>query len=261
MQERHLNRYQYFLEQGRTTSKFVIPYMERAVAVKQGTRVLEIGCGECGNMTPFVERGCEVVGVDLNGPQLERGAGYLEKATGRTDIQLIHKDIYVVPKDEIGTFDIIMMRDVIEHIHNQERFMAFLEQLLRPDGIVFFGFPPWRMPFGGHQQVCRSKLLSKLPYFHLLPMPLYKAVLRLAGEHPSTVDSLAEIKETGISIARFEGIVKSENYRWLEKDYYFINPNYETKFGLKPRKLSGLVGAIPYVKDFFCTCVYCIIRK
>lgn len=92
-------------------------------------------------------------------------------------------------------------------------------------------------------------------------MPLYKAVLRLAGEHPSTVDSLAEIKETGISIARFEGIVKSENYRWLEKDYYFINPNYETKFGLKPRKLSGLVGAIPYVKDFFCTCVYCIIRK
>jgi hypothetical protein len=67
-----------------------------------------------------------------------------------------------------------MLRDVIEHIPDQDRFFKHVRSYLQPDGVIFFGFPPWYMPFGGHQQVCHSKFLSKLPWFHPLPFPLFR---------------------------------------------------------------------------------------
>ena len=80
------------------------------------------------------------------------------------------KDIYQVDieKDLNGLFDIIVLKDVIEHIHDQAKLIGWMKNFLKPGGIVFFGFPPWYMPFGGHQQMCHSKI-SRLPYIHLLP--------------------------------------------------------------------------------------------
>ena len=55
--------------------------------------------------------------------------------------------------------------------------LTTLKILLKDKGQIFFGFPPWYMPFGGHQQVAHKKWTSKLPYYHILPMPIYKAIL------------------------------------------------------------------------------------
>ena len=49
-------------------------------------------------------------------------------------------------------FDLILLKDVIEHIPDQERVIPYLKEFLKPGGRVFFGFPPWYMPHGGHQQ-------------------------------------------------------------------------------------------------------------
>jgi len=117
------------------------------------------------------------------------------------------------------------------------------------------------MPFGGHQQICSSKLLSVLPWFHLLPKPVYKAVLKTAGESDRIVEDLVEIKETGISIARFTDTIERSGFRFEQQDLWFINPNYEIKFGLKPRALPGVIGGLPWVKDFFATCCYALVRK
>ena len=261
MQERHKNRKLYFDEQGITTSQYVIPYVEEVMKVDATSRVLEIGCGEGGNLMPFVERDCEVVGIDLNCPQIERAKQYIKEEKPAARATLICEDIYKIKPEELGKFDLIFMRDVIEHIHNQEKFMPFLAKFIKPNGKIFFGFPPWRMPFGGHQQICRSKLLSKLPWHHLLPMPLYKGLLKSFGEPSKTIEDLVEIKETGISIRRFEKIVSTSGYDYDKKDLYFINPNYKIKFGLTPRKLSALIKHIPYIRDFFTTCYYCVIHK
>ena len=45
-----------------------------------------------------------------------------------------------------------------------------------------------------------------------------------------------------------------------DRRLYFINPHYETKFGLRPRRLSPLIGAIPYVRDFFTTSCFYIMK-
>lgn len=261
MQERHKDRKIYFEEQGKTTTQYVIPYLEEVMTIDASTRVLEIGCGEGGNLMPFISRDCEVVGIDLNEAQIERARTYIKETTPQAKASLIYDDIYNIDPKKLGTFDLIFMRDVIEHIHNQEKFMPFLANFIKPTGKIFFGFPPWRMPFGGHQQICRNGLLSKLPFYHLLPMPVYKGVLNTFGEPAKTIEDLVEIKETGISIRRFEHIVQKSGYVYDKKDLFFINPNYEIKFGLTPRKLSPLLKHIPHLRDFFTTCYYCIIHK
>lgn len=261
MQERHQNRRQYFDEQGRTTESYVIPYLEREMSISAATRVFEIGCGEGGNLVPFLRRGCAAVGVDLNQRKINLGLEFMSAAAPEAKVELMVQDIYDSSADRLGTFDLIILRDVIEHIHDQERFLKFVHKFLRPEGRIFFGFPPWRMPFGGHQQICSNKLLNKLPWFHLLPVPIYRSILQGFGEPSARIEALLEIKETGISIDRFSQLVQKTGFRFEQKDLWLINPNYETKFGLTPRQWPRAVDKLPWVKDFFTTCCYAVIRK
>ncbi len=261
MQERHQNRKKYFDEQIITTQKYVVPYIQNHLKINQKTRVLEIGCGEGGNLKPFLDLNCEVVGVDLALNKINIGNDIFSSDKNSSNIKLLCEDIYNLSSNDIGTFDIIFMRDVIEHIHNQERFMAYVKPFLKDNGVFFLGFPPWQNPFGGHQQICKSKIGSKLPFYHLLPTFLYKGILKLFGESEKTIDALIEIKETGISIERFERILKTENYKVVEKTHFLINPNYEIKFGLKPKKQFAVISTIPFLRNYFTTAVYYLIKK
>jgi SAM-dependent methyltransferase len=153
------------------------------------------------------------------------------------------------------------MRDVIEHIPDQEKFMAFAKNFLKPDGKFFLAFPPWQNPFGGHQQICRNRLLSKLPWFHLFPSGFYKLFLKWMGESEGTIIALLEIKDTGISIERFERILKRENYKTKKRVFWFINPNYQTKFRLKPRKQTRLISSVPWFRNFLTTAMYYVVSK
>jgi len=262
MHERYLDRSIYFKEQSLTTNKYVIPFIDEFIKVDSNTRVLEIGCGEGGNLPPFLEIGCECVGVDINETQINHSREYLSEYIDQQKYDGIAKDIYLLNSGEgsrdIGKFDLIVMRDVIEHIHNQEKFMGHLKKFLKPNGKIFFGFPPWQMPFGGHQQVAHGKA-SKLPWIHLLPNFLYFRILKWSGNVQKTIDDLAEIKETGITIERFRRIAKNNGYKTDKEQLWLINPNYEIKFKLKPRKQLWLLGAIPYFRNFFTTCNYTIL--
>ncbi len=252
MQERHANREQYFKEQIITTEKHVIPFVREIRKVDKTISVLEIGCGEGGNLMPFLDMGCDrVVGVDLSESKIENAKKYFENHPRKANIQLIAADIY--DTNTIGTFDLIITRDVVEHIHNQDRFFEVLKNYLAPGGNFFAAFPPWYMPFGGHQQICKSKLASKLPYYHIWPVFMYRGFLKMCGESKETIENLLEVKATGISIDRLERILKKTGYNVDKKVRYFINPNYEVKFKMKPRVVWGFIGAIPFFRNFFIT--------
>lgn len=258
MQQRHSDKLRYFNEQAYTTRKYVIPYIQRHCTISQNSTVLEIGCGEGGNLLPFVELNCKVTGIDLSSGKIAKGIEFYHEHKNKQNLTLLAGDIYQRP--DLGKFDIIILRDVIEHIPNQEFFMSYFKCFFNENSIVYFGFPPWQNPFGGHQQICRSKILSKLPYFHLLPVPLYKRVLKLFGENERSIKSLLEIKETGISIERFESVAKKNNFETLAKTLFFINPNYEVKFKIKPREQVKLVASIPWLRNFFTTCAYYLLK-
>ena len=137
--------------------------------------------------------------------------------------------------------------------------MRYVKKFLKRNGKLFLGFPPWYMPFGGHQQICRHKILSVTPYIHIFPKFVYKSILKLFEENPKTIDSLMEIKQTGISIERFNKILKREHYTIDKMTPYLINPNYEVKFRLKPRKQPKLISKVPFIRNFYTTCCYYLV--
>ncbi|MBP6023187.1 class I SAM-dependent methyltransferase [Ferruginibacter sp.] len=258
MFEFHGDRKRYFDIQVENTRKYVIPFIEQYKPVIPGARILEIGCGEAGVLKAFTEKGCIGVGVELEEGRLVNAREWMQEEMAAGKISFVSKDIYKVDvQAELnGKFDIIILKDVIEHIHDQPKLIAWMKSFLNEAGVIFFGFPPWQMPFGGHQQVMRGRLLSKLPYFHLLPFGLYEGILKLGKEN---VAEFAEIKETRISIEKFERIVKETGYKTVNKTHYLINPIYEYKFGWKPRKQIGVISKIRYIRNYFTTCVYYLI--
>jgi cyclopropane fatty-acyl-phospholipid synthase-like methyltransferase len=167
MFEFHADRKRYFDIQVMNAEKYVIPFIEEKFPLQPGMRVLEIGCGEGGVLKAFINRGCEGVGVELDAPRIDHANEYLPDDIAAGRLRFVVKDIYLVDteKDFNGLFDIILLKDVIEHIHDQPKLIGWMKKFLKPGGIIFFGFPPWYMPFGGHQQICKSKI-SRLPYIH-----------------------------------------------------------------------------------------------
>lgn len=157
-------------------------------------------------------------------------------------------------------FSLIIVHDVIEHIHNKVRFLNDLKHYFAPGGIMFIAFPAWQMPFGGHQQIAKSKIISHFPFLHLLPCPIYRRILKTAGESRSMIDCLIDIKQTRCPIEKFNEVINETGYEILGRQLYFINPNYEVKFGLKPRKLAGWVSAIPHLRNFFSTSCFFLCR-
>jgi SAM-dependent methyltransferase len=257
MQERHSNPQQYFEEQILTTRKYVLPYIQQFLPLKAGMKVLEIGCGQGGSFIPFLELGCTVTGIDMSTSSIEFAQNQYNNSEWNENVTLILDNIYNLA-DSLGEYDLILMRDVIEHIHDQDRFLAYVRRFLKKEGIFVLVFPPWYSPFGGHQQICRSKILSKLPYFHILPRGIYEFILKSFGENP---EGLTEIHDTGISIERFERIIKKYDYKIINRIIWFINPHYETKFGLRPRKQFALVAALPFIRNFISTSSYYAIRR
>ncbi len=259
MFEFHADRKRYFDIQALNSSKYIVPFIESCFTIKKGLRVLEIGCGEGGVLKPFLDKGAICVGVEFDLLRIENGKKWLGEEIEKGKLSFVAKDIYDTTVEELGgKFDIILLKDVIEHIHDQPKLLARLKEFLTPPGIIFFGFPPWQMPFGGHQQLCKNSL-GKVPYFHLLPKSLYKSALKLFKEPDYIINDLLEIKETGISIERFEKIVKQNDYKITGKINYLFNPIYEYKFNIKPKKQNKLVSKIPYLRNYCTTCMYYII--
>lgn len=261
MFEFHADRKRYFDIQSLNAGKYILPFIESNFSIQKGMRVLEIGCGEGGVLKPFINKGCIAVGVEFDEIRIKNGENWLAEDIANGKLSFVVKDIYDTDVEGLGgKFDIIILKDVIEHIHDQSKLLSRLKNFLMPSGIIFFGFPPWQMPFGGHQQLCEKKL-SKVPYFHLLPVPVYKGLLRLFGESDSNIVQLLEIKETGISIERFEKIVKETGYKVVSKIHYLFNPIYEWKFNIRVKKQNAIISKIPYLRNYVTTCVYYIIKS
>jgi 2-polyprenyl-3-methyl-5-hydroxy-6-metoxy-1,4-benzoquinol methylase len=248
----------YFEHQRRTTADYIIPFIERSLPIAEGCRVLEIGCAEGGVLKAFAERGCQCAGVELDETRYERALSLLREEIQEKRVTLIRKDIYAadIDKDLGGPFDLIILKDVIEHIHDQERLLRELPRFLRPGGAIFISFPPWQMPYGGHQQVSRNRLLAVMPYYHLLPRFLYRVILKAFGEKEIRIAELMEVKETGITLERLQRLLRRTGYDIAGRTLYLINPIYRFKLGLRPRQQLGLIAALPYVRNFLTTCGY-----
>ncbi len=252
----------YFEIQYLNSRDSIIPFLKNHFNPKKGDHVLEIGSSEGGVLKAFTEIGCICTGIELAQYRVDLANGFMKEEVDNGLVKFVNEDIYNIDPEKLDhKFDLIILKDVIEHIHNQENFMQKVGEFLTDDGIIFFGFPAWRMPYGGHQQCAESKLMAKLPYYHLLPMFAYKGLLKLFGEKQSIIDGLEEIKETGISTKRFEKLCALNGFTIKKQIKYLVAPIYEYKFGYKTKLLPKWLGAIPFINDFFTFQSYYIVKK
>ena len=262
MYEFHQDKARYFEMQYRIAKDYVIPFIQQYTSQKKWDRVLEIGCGEAGVLQAFLDEGSFCTGIELSADRLASAQNFHHEALSEGRIEFVNRNIFDIdPENDLGgRYDLVILKDVIEHIPGQKTFIHQLPAFLNEGGMIFFGFPPWQMPYGGHQQVCKSKLLSRIPYYHLLPGTVYKTVLKIGGENPMTIEELMDVKSTGISIERFENALQFNKMEIVGKRHYLFNPIYQYKFGVKPRIQNRIISHIPWLRNFVTTAVYYLVR-
>lgn len=257
----HTDKARYFEMQREVAAEHVLPMVARHVTAPAPWRVLEVGCAEAGVLKAFLDAGHEATGIELSAGRVELAKGFLaaEISAGRARIRA--DDVYDVSPGELEPrgFDVVVLKDVIEHIPRQERMIPRLAEFLAPGGRIFFGFPPWMMPFGGHQQIARSPAVAKVPWLHLLPRGLYAKYVALAGERERVRDELGDIRSTRITIERFEAIVGSAGLHVRERTMWLTNPIYALKFGIRARRQLGALARVPVLRNFVSTAVYYVV--
>jgi len=93
-------------------------------------KILEIGCGNGYFLKAAVDAGLEAYGVELN----EKNIQVAKESSGA--VAIYNDDLLSLPLSD-ASFDIIYMRDVIEHLHDPIAILTKINQLLKPEGIVF----------------------------------------------------------------------------------------------------------------------------
>lgn len=85
-------------------------------------------------------------------------------------------------------------------------------------------------------------------------------MLRMAGESDGIIRELMNIKTTRCPIELFQSLIRQSKMQVMDRRFYFINPHYEVKFNLKPRGLNPLIGNIKWVRNFFTTSCFYILK-
>ena len=262
MQKRHKDRFRYFQELACTTKDFYIELLRSYINIGVGTKVLEIGCGEGGNLLPVAQIGCLVTGIDICGSRIEQAVDFFKRENQKGTFICENFMLLNNSKDGIGKFDIIILRDVIEHIEPpcKKEFLSHIKKFMTEKSLVFVCFPAWQNPFGGHQQISTG-FVSKIPFIHLLPNPLYKAFLTLNGTNSDTIQELFSIKRSQVTVESFEKLIKTIGFRKVKRQLWLINPHYKQKFNLTPRLLSPVFSKIKYLRNFYTTSCTYVLRK
>ena len=259
MGNRYQDRHQYFNELVETSTAFYVDYIRQFIPIAEGTRVLEVGCGEGGNLLPFALNGCDVVGVDLSETKIENARNYFQE--NRAEGRFFCADFFDFPEQD-KPFDVILVHDVIEHIPPEAkgRFLERIHAFLAPKAVAFLAFPAWQMPFGGHQQTCLRNKVRVLPWIHLLPMPVYRGILRLFREPDQHIEELMDIRRSRMTVEKFENLCRMAGYVVLERTLWLVNPHYKAKFGLRPVRLRLGLDRIPYLRNWLSTSCWFVIH-
>jgi len=246
MSEKH------FMEQKNHASAYLIPYLERRLPDFHRLRVLEIGCAEAGFLDALREHGIRAVGLELEPHRIA-----LAKAQN-PDLEILAGDITdpgVVRR--LGrTFDLIVMRDVIEHVPDKAAAFRNMRALLKPEGRLYITFPPRFSPYGGHHQNGKT-LLKRIPYLHLLPRAVIRLLGRMMGEHRHIIENAIGNYRIGLSIGRFEALCRLHGFGMEVRELFLFRPVYRTRMGLKPRRLPDL----PLIREFIVFGCECLLKR
>jgi SAM-dependent methyltransferase len=213
--------------------RFLIPFVETGGVSLGGAELLDVGCGDGGATLEFARAtGARAVGLDIG--DFPWGEG------GRVEFRRADILDEEVARSLEGQFDLVMLRDVIEHIPDKGLLFRHLKAALRGCGHVFVTFPPYYSAFGGHQQVeLTGSKLRYLPYMHA---------------HPR----LRDIARTRMTVGGFERLAARSELRIRSRRLFTLRPSFELRYGLPT--LGFALPGLPGVREVLCTGAYYLLE-
>jgi 2-polyprenyl-3-methyl-5-hydroxy-6-metoxy-1,4-benzoquinol methylase len=112
--------------------------------VESGQRVLDVGCSSGYLARRLVERGCTVVGIEVDAATAQAAREVCE------DVLVGDVETMALPFAE-GSFDVVLCGDTIEHLRDPGTFLQRIRPLLRSEGQLVLTTPNvanWAMRLG-----------------------------------------------------------------------------------------------------------------
>jgi len=161
-----------------------------------------------------------------------------------------------------GPWDLILLRDVMEHIAPLDEALALLRDALALDGMLLVVFPPYYSPYGGHQQILprrgpRYTAWRKLPWVQLLPDLLFR---KLAAGDESSSREVRRLRGVRLTLSGFEGAVRRAGLRVRCRRHYLSRPTYALRYGM-PVIPAGTIGRIPWLRELVVTAGYYLVSR
>lgn len=114
--------------------------MRQISEIPPGT-LIDLGCGSGRIVIAAAKQGWKVVGVDTNSLAVENGIAYAREEGVVNRTTFLKCDIGALPKKMMGTFDVVTMQEVIEHVEDYQLLLDTAYRLLVPGGILILTTP------------------------------------------------------------------------------------------------------------------------
>lgn len=215
----------------------LVPWLMAHGALPETGRVLDVGCGYGGTLAALKQARprLKATGIDLDGSMTSAGQARLDGAA-----QLECADFFAWSG---GRYDLVLMRDVLEHVRRPEEALSRAASMLSDGGRLFVSFAPFYGPFGGHQHNA-SGPFAAVPWLQALPEPLFRRLLPIAGNSYKVRSELQQDMDsvliTRLSVRQFMRGVKGAGLVVRAQEAYLSRPDYRAKFGLPTLRLPSM---------------------
>jgi SAM-dependent methyltransferase len=232
----------YFEYQRRICAEVVIPWLEDRISL-DGFRVGDLGAHHGGMVDALRESGkvASAVGLELRDDVVASSP-----FVGDEHFRLEVADLMDL-SDDSYQFDLVLLHDVLEHVHDARRALRRIAPQVRPGGSIFVSFPPYYSGFGGHQHLARG-IARWAPFLHLLPREVFLRVARPAdNEYMTAADSLEDmvsVRQARLTVRKAERAFDRAGLEVESRELFLIRPEYTVRYGLSARPV-GLLGAGP----------------
>jgi SAM-dependent methyltransferase len=239
----------------------LIPWLSQHRINPANLSIIDLGCLFGGYVVALARAGARCAGLDVDSYALQIAQRFAQQ--NKCQCGLIAGDLSdpsLWQRVGEARYDLVLLRDVIEHLPQPAHALANVWQMLKPGGILYLEFPPYYSPYGGHQQL-RQHLLLRLPFMHLLPMRLLFQVPALVRkDEQDYLEDIKVLERCKLTIHRFEILAKAFGFQCVEKEFYVSRPIFKVRYGIPTLRIQAL-GKLPLLRELLVTGVVYLLRK
>ena len=109
-----------------------------------GKKVLDVGCNTGILLIPLLEKGVDIVGVDISKSDIKKAKEKLKGNNFSSDKASV-ADAKNLPFEE-NSFDMVLLSDILEHVSKPESVAKEAYRVVRPGGYILATVPNQRHP-------------------------------------------------------------------------------------------------------------------